>query len=95
MNIIHNLVIRMLTHTAVDTDGRNVVLLQVCHLVFHQGYQRRDDISQPFLHQSRHLEADGFSRTGRQYGEAVPAAENRIHDVPLSGAKAVIAEPFF
>ena len=63
---------------------------QVLHLVFHKGYERRDDDGHAFGHDGRHLERDALPSPRRHQPEGVMSRRDAAYDVGLDAAETVI-----
>ena len=75
-----------------QTGGGDPAALQVLHLVFHQGHQRRNHQHQPTPHQGRQLITEGFPRPGGEHRQAVTPCQEGLNHLPLSRPKAAPAE---
>ena len=79
----------------VDERRRNARLLQRGHLVLHQGDQRRDHQGHPRQQQRRQLIAHGLPRPRGHDSQHVPAGQQGVHQLLLTGAEAAVAEVLF
>ena len=76
----------------VQTGRRNAAALQVLHLIFHQGHQRRNHQHQAATHQRWQLITERFASARGQHRQAVAPLEHRLHYRPLAGAEACPTE---
>ena len=81
-------------HQAVEVDAGDALLLQVAHLVVHEGNQRRNDDGQPAHHHRRKLPAEALARAGGQEAQQIPPIKQGVSRLLLTGAKAADAESF-
>ena len=79
------------THTRVDGCGEHLALSQIVYLVFHQGYERRDDDAHAFHGESRHLECERFAAARRHQSQCVLAIGDAAYDVALYAAEIGVA----
>ena len=80
-------------HSGVHRYGLDAPLLQVLHLVLHQGDQGGHDQGQAVPHHRRHLEADGLAAAGGKYGESVTSLQRGSDDFLLHRTEGVVAPP--
>ena len=76
----------------VQAGGGHARLFQPCHLVGHQGDQRRDDQSHARAHHGRDLVADAFAPAGGQHGQGVAPGQHLANHLRLQAAKVGVAE---
>ena len=74
-------------------DGRRLYapFLQIGHLVFHQGDERRNHDGHPLKCQGRHLERDTLSAARWHQSERVVARRDALDDFRLNAAKVIVA----
>jgi superfamily II DNA or RNA helicase len=70
-----------------DTGSSDPVALQAGDLIVHQRHQGRHDDGQTVPNNCRKLIAERLSGPGRHHAERVPAREQEVDDVLLSGSK--------
>ena len=60
------------------------------NLVFHQGYERRDDYARAIRRESRHLKRDALASTRRHKAKGIPARTNTLDNLTLDAAEIII-----
>ena len=81
-------------HPGINRERLHPAVPQILHLVFHQRDKGSDDQRDTVRHQSRHLEAHGFSASGREYRQHVLAVQRRPHDLLLHGPERGVSPVF-
>ena len=81
-------------HPGINRQRLYPAVPQILHLVFHQRDKGSDDQRDTVRHQSRHLEAHGFSASGREYRQHVLAVQRRPHDLLLHGPERGVSPVF-
>ncbi len=76
----------------VERGGVDAELPQGVDLVLHQGDERRDDERRSVGEDRGELVAERLAAAGRHHHHRVAAGEDRLDDLPLAGAEAVVAE---
>ena len=78
-------------HTGVEERRGHPELAQCLHLVLHQRNQWRDDDAHSPAQHRRNLVAQRLAAAGRHQHQRIPAIENGLDDLELSGAKRRVA----
>ena len=81
-------------HSGIDSQSFNPVLIQIFHLVFHQGDERGDNQANAVFCEGRDLEGDGFTAPGREQGKGVFPIQHRLNDLFLDGPEGSISPIF-
>ena len=81
-------------HTGIDTKSLDTPVIQILHLVLHQGDERSDHDSNTFPHKGRHLETHGLASSGRQYRKHIPAIQSGKDNILLLRTEGVVTPIF-
>ena len=81
-------------HAGIDAQCADAAVVQILHLILHEGDQRGHDDRYPLPHQSRHLEAHGFTASGRENGKHIPVLQRSVYYVFLHRTEGVVPPIF-
>ena len=81
-------------HAGIYTQGLDTTVSKVLHLILHQGDQRCHHYGHARTYHRRHLEAYGFSASGRQDCKHVPAFQSSPDYVLLLWPERVVTPIF-
>ena len=82
-------------HARHNARGLELAVVQLLHLVFHEGYQRRHHQAHPLAHQRWQLVAERLAATSRKQGQRVVALHHGFYDFLLQGAERIVAPMLF
>ncbi|MNO92050.1 hypothetical protein D3C76_836120 [compost metagenome] len=80
------------TERGVQCRGGHTQFFQGRDLIVHQRDQRRNHDRQAVAQQRRHLEAQGFTTTGRHQDQGIAATGHALNDCTLAATETVVAE---
>ena len=83
------------SHSGMDTQGLYATVIEILHLVLHQGYERSHDYRDAITHQGWHLEAHGLAASRRKNGKDIPSVQSGIYYVFLLRTERIITPVFF
>jgi len=81
-------------NSAIDEGCVDALSAQSLHLILHQCDKRGNDQHDSLGHEGRHLVTEGFSPTGRQHAQDIPAVEYCLKNLFLAGPKFLVPPRF-